>query len=66
MTGTLTVAMTMAITLLKLVRTLRVTTRHPYRKYVRTLVPLVLALAIVALGTVVYLELVKVLLAGLE
>lgn len=66
MTGTLTIAMTMAITLLKLVRTLRVTSRVPYREAVRMLVPFVLALAVVALGTVVYLELVQALLAGLE
>lgn len=68
MTATMTIAFTMAISMLKLLRTLGVTGREPLRlrERVQTLVPLVLALAIVALGTVVYLELVRVLLVALE
>ncbi|AEH36373.1 hypothetical protein [Halopiger xanaduensis] len=83
---TLTIAMTTAITLLKVLRTLRVgaststsagadargrrklarTLRGGLRERLRTLVPIVLALAVIGIGTIVYAELVFVLLEYAE
>lgn len=75
---TLTIAMTTAITLLKVLRTLRVGAgtrsrrrltrklRGSVRERLRTLVPVVLALAVIGIGTIVYAELVFVLLEYAE
>ena len=70
MTSTLTIAMSMALTLLQLRHTVRIgvrdRTRLPLRDRLETLVPLAVALGVVVLATVVYLELVATLLAALE
>ncbi|RKD93392.1 hypothetical protein [Halopiger aswanensis] len=75
---TLTIAMTTAITLLKVLRTLGIGTetrnqrhltqrfRGSLRERFRTLVPVVLALAVIGIGTIVYAELVFVLLEYAE
>ncbi|OVE83802.1 hypothetical protein [Natronolimnobius baerhuensis] len=72
MTGTLTIAISMAQALIQLRHTIRVGAREHLpsgsrlRWRLRTLVPLSLALIIVALATVGYLELVGTVLASLE
>lgn len=75
---TLTIAMTTAITLLKVLKTLGIgtdtrrrrhltrTLRGSFRERLRTLVPVVLALAVIGVGTIVYAELVFVLLEYAE
>ncbi|NGM68405.1 hypothetical protein G6M89_05180 [Natronolimnobius sp. AArcel1] len=72
MTATLTIAVSMALTLVQLRHSIRIGTREhvPVSAHVgarvRMLVPLSLAVIIVALATVGYLELVGTLLALLE
>ena len=70
MTATFTIAVSTALTLLQLRHALRIgvrdRTRLRLRDRLETLVPFAVALGVVALATVGYLELVATLLAALE